>query len=79
MVTRCTNVGVLTVLTEASSLYAYISLDELGEVSVPDVVHMRPLEQRHSTLIGLQTAYQNVKQHGECKTVDHITLKASSK
>ena len=34
---------------------AYISLGKLGEISVPDIIDMRPFEQRHSMFIGLHT------------------------
>lgn len=32
----------------------YISLDELGEVRIPDVEHLGPLEQVNASLIGLK-------------------------
>ena len=35
------------------SVLAHVSLGELGEVCVPDVINMGPLEQRHSVLICL--------------------------
>ena len=31
----------------------YISVDKLGEIGVPDVIHMGPLEEGHTSLIGL--------------------------
>ena len=58
------------------SLSTYISLHELGEVGVPDVIDMGPLEQSHTPLICLNQQQISIE---STIYLDLRTLKASSK
>ena len=48
----------------ASFLSTHVSLHELGEVGIPDVIDMGPLKQRHAPLICLHTRVKNKNNQG---------------
>lgn len=57
----------------------YVSLDELGEVGVPNVINMRPFEQCYSSFICLPLQERKIGSLQDGAEEGHFTLKASSK
>ncbi len=52
--------GLLEEIARAFQLLAAVALDELGQVSVPYVKHVGPLEHGHAALVGLEGVLEEV-------------------